>query len=101
MYEACKKESFPSIETMSKFGLTGYQGTNPVAIFDCYKRAIANGITADQLENSSDLNDLILKCPGVSQSPYFDAVISGGGIKVAPRCFECLRCGSCTCTSCI
>lgn len=88
---------------MSRFGLTGYQGTNPIAIFDCYKRAIRYGVTAEQLRElrERDLNKLILNCPGVSQSPYFDTVVANGGIKCPPKCFECLRCGSHKCTSCV
>jgi hypothetical protein len=94
IFNACKSETMPSIQTMSRYGLTGYQGTNPVAVFDCYKRAVKyDKVTAQQLEESKNLNDLILKSPSVMESPFYDSVIQLGGIKVPPTFFECLTCG--------
>ena len=45
LYQACKTGLLPSIATMSKFGLLGHDQTNPIFIFDCYKRAVSSGFT--------------------------------------------------------
>lgn len=94
LFNACQNETMPSIETMSKYGLTGYQGTNPIAVFDLYKRAVKyDNVTAQQLEQSKNLNDLIMTSPSVMESPFYDSVFQSGGIKVPPIFFECLTCG--------
>lgn len=98
LYNACFSEYFPSIDTMSKYGLTGYQGTNPIAIFDCYKLAIKyDNISVEQLETTKNLNDLIMKSPSVTKSIYYDSVIKKGGIKCAPQISECTCCGLTQC----
>ena len=107
MYKACKTGQFPSIEIMCCYGLSGYRGTNPVAIFDCYKRAVKDGVTESDLEDAMEkgtLNELILKSPSVPSSPYFVQVMKQGGIQVSDRTsYECNTCGMysakqlCTC----
>jgi hypothetical protein len=72
MYKACKTGQFPSIEIMCKYGLTGFKGTNPIAIFERYKSAVKYGMTENELE----LID---------------------GVEVAPNTsYECLSCGFCS-----
>ena len=98
MYKACKMGQFPSIETMCCYGLSGYRGTNPVAIFDCYKRAIKeDGITEYQLEDAMErgtLNELIMKSPSIQGTPYYLKVMQQGGIQMPDRTsYECNTCG--------
>lgn len=98
MYKACKVGQFPSIETMGNYGLTGYKGTNPLAIFKCYRDAInVDDITESELESAMEkgtLNDLIMKSPSVQTAPYYLEVMKQGGIQVAPKnIFECVTCG--------
>ena len=97
MYKACKMGQFPSIEIMCCYGLSGYRGTNPVAIFDCYRRAIKDGVTESDLEDAMEkgtLNELILKSPSVPSSPYFVQVMKQGKIQVPDRTsYECNTCG--------
>ena len=97
MYKACKIDKFPSIEIMCCYGLSGYRGTNPVAIFDCYKRAVKDGVTESDLEDAMEkgtLNELILKSPSVPSSPYFVQVMKQGKIQVPDRTsYECGTCG--------
>jgi hypothetical protein len=49
LVEACKLGHFPSISTMSKFGLLGYNNTNPIEIFEKYKNLINQGVTEKQI----------------------------------------------------
>ena len=97
MYKACKTGYFPSIEIMCNYGLSGYNGTNPLAIFECYKKAIKDGITESELEDAmknNTLNNLIMKSPSVQESPYFLEVMKSGGIKVPSKNYnECSLCG--------
>ena len=98
---------FPSIGNVCDYGLSGYGGTNPVAIFDCYKSAIKNGVTEQELENAmkrGTLNETIMKSPNIEKAPYYLEVMKSGGIKVPPSDHhECLTCGKysfkkmCTC----
>jgi len=107
MYKACKTGQFPSIENVCCYGLSGYGGTNPVAIFDCYQCAVKNGLTEENLENAmktGTLNDTIMKSPNIEEAPYYLEVMKSGGIKVPPRKhYECSTCGwysikkMCTC----
>ena len=82
MYKACKTGQFPSIEIMCQYGLTGFKGTNPIAIFEYYKSAVKYGLTENELVNAMEngtLNNLI------------------DGIQVAPTTsYECLSCGFCS-----
>ena len=97
MYKACKTGQFPSIETMCLYGLSGYRGTNPITIFDCYRRAVKDGVTETEMEDAMEkgtLNDLIMKSPSVQTAPYFLEVMKHGGIKVpAKKYHECGECG--------
>ena len=79
MIAACKLGQFPDIETMSKFGLTGYQGTNPIEVFEKYKKAVKRGVTQSQLDDALErgqLSDLI-----------------GCDIKIGPKKYH--ECGTC------
>jgi len=108
MYQACKTGQLPSIEIMCNYGLSGFNGTNPLAIFECYKQAIKNGVTENQLDDAMErgtLDKLIMKSPSIQKSPYYLAVMKGGGIQVPHKSYhECNSCGfysvsrTCTCT---
>ena len=97
MYKSCKMGQFPSIEVMCLYGLSGYRGTNPVNIFNCYQRAIKDGVTESDLEDAMEkgtLNDLIMKSPSVQSAPYYLKVMQQGGIQVPDRTsYECNTCG--------
>lgn len=97
MYKACKTGKFPSIEIMCLYGLSGYHGTNPITIFDCYRQAVKDGITENQLQDAMEkgtLNDLIMKSPSVQEGPYFLKVMKQGGIQVPVKTdYECDTCG--------
>lgn len=106
--EACRTGQFPSIENVCKYGLGGYLGTNPLAVFECYKHAIKKGVTGEQLQDAMErgtLNEIVMKSPGIEKNMYYLPVLKQGGIKVPPQSFECVNCGffsysksSCNCT---
>ena len=97
MYKACKMGQFPSIEIMCRYGLSGYRGTNPVNIFNCYQRAIKDGVTESDLEDAMEkgtINDLLMKSPSVQSATYYLKVMQQGGIQVPDRTsYECNTCG--------
>ena len=109
MYQACKTGQLPSIEIMCLYGLSGFNGTNPLAIFECYKSAIKyDSITESQLSDAmgrGTLDKLIMKSPSIQKSPYYLEVMKMGGIQVPVQvAHECSVCGfysvsrTCTCT---
>ena len=104
MYTACKSGKLPTIETMCLYGMSGFRG-NPVALFECYKILIENGVTEDELSHAMErgtLNSLVMQSPRVQESPYFLEVMKH---EVPPprQHFECETCGyysltrECTC----
>ena len=69
---------FPTIEEMCILGMSGYKGTNPVAVLECYKIA---GV--DPMKN-----------PSIQKNPYFLEVMKHGGVQKPPKeHFECGTCG--------
>ena len=99
LVESCKNNHFPNIATMTSFGLDGWGGTNPVAIFGCYRTAVNNdGVTADQLDyhrQRGTLNQFILETlSNVKDCEYYEMVLAKGGIKISSDEGQ-LECGSC------
>ena len=61
LIECCRAGVFPSMDTMSQFGMDGHGGTDPIDIFECYKLAISGDtIMASDLEGGGSLSTLIL-----------------------------------------
>lgn len=98
MYKACKTGGFPELETMCTYGLSGFKGSNPIALFECYKSVIKyDRLTEHDLSSASrngTLQNLIMKSPSIQKSPYYLEVMKNGGVQVAPKKhFECETCG--------
>jgi len=99
MYNACTTGKLPSIETMCLYGLSGCNGTNPIALFECYKKVVKyDKLTEKDLSDAmkkGTLENLIMKSPSIQNDPYFLEVIKSGGLKVPPskNYFECHTCG--------
>ena len=53
---------FPTLSVMCDYGLDGREGTNPIEIFECYKRAIQSGVTAEILEEAMKTDTLSRFC---------------------------------------
>lgn len=56
---------FPTLSIMCDYCLDGREGTNPVHIFQCYKRAVQSGVTAEELEDAMKTDTLSRFCDGV------------------------------------
>jgi len=98
LVQACHTGRFPSISTMCSYGLSGYSTTNPLAVFECYKKAIKqDGITAEQLNDAMErgaLTDLVMESPSVQVSPLYQEVMGRGGIQIPPKTpVDCHVCG--------
>ena len=50
LYDACMGNYFPSINTMSMFGLVGGDNTNPIALFNGYRTLFNNGYQPREIE---------------------------------------------------
>ena len=90
LVDACHNGKFPDLRTMSQYGLTS---GNPVATFECYKRAVLyDGKTAFQLDRamkSDKLTNLILNSPSVIDNRFGIKHIESGwnrGIYECPCC---------------
>jgi hypothetical protein len=99
LIQACHTGRFPSIGTMCSYGLSGYSTTNPLAVFECYKKAIKyDGITAEQLNDAMErgaLTELVMESPSVQVSPLYQEVMGRGGIQPPPKTLvDCHVCGS-------
>lgn len=83
LYDACQKGTFPTLATMTRFGLNNH---NPVEIFNMYRTAIQkDGITKEDLEKhfkSGNLNRLLLEqCQWVKSRKNYEKILQKGGIK--------------------
>jgi len=97
LVNSCINNMFPSMKTMSQFGMDGAKGTNPIDILKCYKTAIKEGkITSEDISNADDINELIMKYNETKQ--YFERVKKAGGIQInikIPEHIECSKCNYC------
>jgi len=65
LIRALNANKFPTLTVMCDYGLDGREGTNPVHIFECYKRAVQSGVTAEILEDAMKTDNLSRFCGGV------------------------------------
>ena len=113
LVNACKNDVFPDISTITKYGLDGCGGTNPMSIFSCYREAITKegitGVDIDTYFNSGKINQLILEnSSAVKYLECYEKVLQKGGIKTSwdlPQieCAECKKCSNHaggTCSNC-
>lgn len=93
LVEACKKNLFPSIATVTRFGL---DGNKPVETFACYRSAVVDGgVTADDIEEHySNLSTFILQ----RSLECYSSVLDSDGIRVSTANLqaECPNCRMCT-----
>lgn len=114
LVESCKNNQLPNIATMTSFGLDGWGGTNPIAVFGCYRAAVMkDGISSEQLDHhkqNGTLNEFILETlSNVKDSCYYEQVLAKGGIKISTDegQTECASCNFCSvhhnniCSNCL
>jgi hypothetical protein len=101
LVKACNNNTFPDIDTVTSWGLDGHGGTNPVSIFSCYRRAINDGVTEQELTDYMErgrINELILeRQSGVKCLSCYEKVLQMGGIKISKNdpqreCSQCQHC---------
>ena len=80
MYTACIENVLPSVHTMCMFGLNGSGGTNPVEVFQCYRRAV----------NEHGLNSTGLQC--LLETGQLDTVLGMSITIDSPESVECPHC---------
>ncbi len=57
MEAALQQGHFPTLAIMSKYGLTGADGSNPIYVFERYRRGITEGhFTFAELEDAMEQN---------------------------------------------
>lgn len=98
LVDSCKKNLFPNVATVTRFGL---DGSKPLEIFACYRCAILNdGVTADDIEKIyPDMNTLILnRSESVRSLECYASVLESGGIRISTNLpqRECPKCRMCT-----
>ena len=103
LVNACTNNTFPTISTMSKYGLDGKGGTNPIHIFSCYREAVTkDGVTDAILEKfflGGKINQLILENSySVKYLECYEKVLQKGGIKSSWNSsqLECPKCKMCS-----
>jgi len=102
LVKACVENRFPSVSTMTKYGLDGNGGTNPVFLLTCYREAITkNGVTETTIEKffkRGEINKLILEnSDSVKYLDCYERVLQKGGIRSSwdlPQ-LECHKCKMC------
>ena len=97
LVNSCMEGVLPTIQTISKYGLDGHKGTNPIDIFKCYCTAVQEGkISAEDITKTSDINSLILNYN--KSKDYYSRVKKAGGIQISvklPDHIECPHCKFC------
>ena len=95
LINSCKNNVFPSIATLSTYGMNGEGKTNPVDIWNCYKIAITeNKINEHDLCNCTNLNTLLKeKVPSLHDNSSYKRVMENGGIVISNlEITECSKC---------
>lgn len=103
LVHACHNNYFPELSVLTEFGIDGFGGTSPVDVLKCYQLAILHGgVTAEQLEDHSDLNVLILDNHKVVDSNEGIRVRGSGGIQLSTSqpWEECPICNNCSINYC-
>ena len=101
LVRACKNNHFPDLATMTKFGLDGVGGTNPLSVLKCFQEAVRSGMTPVDIENyfeNGTLSRVILEnTMEVKYLDCYEQVLQRGGIKSSwnlPQ-LECAKCKMC------
>jgi len=86
---ACKNNVFPSIHTMSLYGLNGEGKASPIDIFECYKVLIKENIYI----NPKNINNILERCKSLQNKKFYQRVKRNGGIKISDQSIkECSKC---------
>ena len=102
LVNACVENRFPSLSVVTKYGLDGNGGTNPVFLLSCYREAIMkDGVTDTTIEKffkMGEINKLILEnSDSVKYLDCYEKVLQKGGIRSSwdLQQLECHNCKMC------
>lgn len=94
LFESCKKGMFPSLRTMSKYGLNGEGSASPIDILNCYRIIFSNDENSiEKLLNSEDVNTFFKNSIFLKDKLYYDRVIQYGGVCISSG--DPVECGQC------
>ena len=87
LVNSCKNGVFPSIHTMSIYGLNGESKASPVDILDCYIIAtIDDKLSEFDLCNCDNINSLLNeKTSKLKTAPCYTRVMNSGGIQISSK----------------
>lgn len=101
LVKACKNNCFPDLATMTKYGLDGVGGTNPLSVLKCFQEAVRVGMTSDDIDKyfeNGTISQIILEnTMEVKYLDCYEQVLQRGGIKSSwnlPQ-LECTKCKLC------
>ena len=85
---------FPSLKTMSKYGLNGEGGASPIDILNCYKIIfLKDENSIEKLLNSDDVNSFFENSIYLKNNMYHYRIVQNGGVCISPEFpVECEKC---------
>ena len=94
LFNSCKQGMFPSMITMSKYGLNGEGYASPIDILNCYRIIFSKDENSiEKLLNSEDVNTFFKNSIHLKNNLYYYRVIENGGVKISPgNPIECEKC---------
>lgn len=94
LFDSCRQCMFPSLRTMSKYGLNGEGNASPVDILNCYRIIFSKDENSiEKLLNSSDINTFFEESIHLKNNSYYRRVIENGGVCISPETpTECNKC---------
>ena len=94
LVNSCKQGMFPSIRTMSKYGLNGEGCASPIDILNCYRVIFSKDENSiEKLLISEDVNTFFKNSIHLKNNSYYYRVIQNGGVKISPENpIECDKC---------
>ena len=94
LFASCKKGMFPSLRTMSKYGLNGEGNASPIDILNCYKIIFSEDENSfEKLLNIKDVNIFFKNSIYLKDNSCYDRIIKNGGVKISTKTpIECEKC---------
>ncbi len=94
LFNSCKKGMFPSLRTMSKYGLNGEGNASPIDILNCYRIIFSKDENSiEKLLNSGNVNIFFKNSIHLKNNLYYNRVIENGGVCISSdNPTECEKC---------
>ena len=94
LFDCCKQGMFPSVKTMSKYGLNGEGFASPIDILNCYRTIfLKDDNSIEKLLNSEDVNTFFENSIYLKNNVYYNRVVENGGVYISSEYpVECEKC---------